>query len=299
MRNGARFRQVIGLPATWYESEPGMSAYFFRRAVWLLPIMLVVVLGASLLLQVAPWDLWDGQGPVLSAWQILAAAPENGSAWQSPLGNSTRLLLGSEVIGLVLGVPVGLLAALRRGSWLDEAIQALCGMFISLPGFVLAGLVLGGIALQTRPSAALDWERFVAWLPPAMVLSSGLIGYTARFVREALMQAMRQDYARSARAKGLSERAVVARHLLRNALIPVASALGPALAGLVVGSLLVEAVFRFPGMGQVFVQGILQGDRGLILSGVVVYAFLAALASLGADLLAAVLDPRLRGDGWR
>jgi oligopeptide transport system permease protein len=275
-----------------------MSAYIFRRAVWLLPIMLVVVLGASLLLQVAPWELWKAaQGQGLPAWQILSAAPENGSAWQSPLGNSTRLLLAATVMGLAAGLLVGLLAALRHGSWLDKAIQALCGLFISLPGFVLAGLVVGSVSWWAKPGAAPDWGRLPAWLLPALVLGSGLMGFTARFVQEALLQAQRQDYALVARAKGLSERALITRHLLRNALITAANALAPALTSLVVGSLWVEALFDFPGMGQAFVQAVIQGERDLIYCGVVGYAFLAALASLGADVLAVALEPRLRGVG--
>lgn len=272
-----------------------MSAYIFRRAVWLLPIMLVVVLGASLLLQVAPWELWKaGQGQGLPAWQILSAAPENGSAWQSPLGNSTRLLLAAAAMGLVSGLPMGLLAALKRGSWLDKAIQALCGLFISLPGFVLAGLVVGSVSWLLKSGSAPDWGRLPAWLMPALVLGSGLMGYTARFVQEALLQAQRQDYALGARAKGLSERALITRHLLKNALIPAANALGPALTSLVIGSLWVEALFDFPGMGQAFVQAVIQGERHLIYCGVVGYAFLAALASLGAEVLAVALEPRLR-----
>lgn len=273
-----------------------MSAYIFRRAVWLLPIMLVVVLGASLLLQVAPWELQNGgQVQDLPVWQTLTAAPENSSARQSPLGNSIRLLLAAAAMALGLGLPVGLLAALRQGGWLDKAIQALGSLFISLPGFVLAGLVVGGVTWLASPITAPDWERLPAWLPPAFVLGSGLLGYTARIVREALLQALRQDYALSARAKGLSERVVLTRHLLRNALIPAVNALAPALTSLVVGSLWVEALFDFPGMGRIFTQAIYQGERGLIWAGVIAYAFLAALANLAAEVAAAGLDPRLRG----
>lgn len=271
-----------------------MSAFIFRRAMWLLPIMLVVALGACLLLQVSPSALWDGRGQVLPGGRSLYAAPENGSAWQSPMGNSIRLLLAGAALGLGLGFLMGLLAALGRGNWLDKAIQALCSLFISLPGFVLAGLALGGVAWLGKAGATPNWEKPAAWLALALVASSGLLGFSARIVSEALLQALGQDYALAARAKGLAKRQVITRHLLRNAWITAANRLTPALTSLVLGSWLVEALFGFPGMGRLFVQAILQGERELIWSGVIIYAFLAALAGLVADVLAAALEPRLR-----
>ncbi len=276
-----------------------MSAFIFRRAVWLLPIMLVVVPSACLLLQVSPSTLCDGRGLVLPASHSLFAAPENGSGWQSPVGNSIRLMLVGAALGLGLGFPMGLLAALGRGNWLDKSIQALCSLFISLPGLVLAGLVLGVMAWMGKAGATPDWEKPAAWLAPALVTGSGLLGFTARIVNEALLQALGQDYALAARAKGLTEREMVIRHLLRNTWITVTNRLTPALTSLVLGSWLVEAVFGYPGMGRLFVQAILQGERELVWSGVIIYAFLAALAGLVADVLAAALEPRLREERQR
>lgn len=278
-----------------------MTAYFFRRTLWLVPIMLVVIVIASLLLQVTPRSLGGEReqagsraAPVM---EVLFGSPDGGSFWDSPSGNSIRLIALALAIAVSLGIPWGVLAAIQQDTWLEGALGALSEAAISLPGFLLASLVAALTALWRYPAGAgVETRGLAAWALPAAVLAFGVMGYTARLLRTALRQVGEQGYALSAHAKGLPVRRVFTRHLFRNALIPLSSMLGPALSSLMAGSLLVEAVFDFPGMGAVFVGAIQQGDRPLIMAGVAAYAFLAALASLAADLLAALLDPRLRPD---
>ena len=127
-----------------------------------------------------------------------------------------------------------------------------------------------------------------------MVLGFGTMAYTARLTRSAMLEVLRQDYVRTARAKGLAERVVVLRHMLKNALIPVVTILGPALAGLVTGSFIIETMFSFPGMGRAYVQAIGQRDYSMIMGTTVVYALLVAFANLSVDVVYVLIDPRIR-----
>jgi oligopeptide transport system permease protein len=126
------------------------------------------------------------------------------------------------------------------------------------------------------------------------VLGFGTMAFTARLTRSSMLEVMRQDYVRTARAKGLAERVVVLTHMFRNALIPVITILGPALAGLVTGSFIIETMFSFPGMGRAYVQAISQRDYSMIMGTTVVYALLIAVANLSVDLIYVFIDPRIR-----
>jgi len=126
------------------------------------------------------------------------------------------------------------------------------------------------------------------------VLGFGTMAFTARLTRSSMLEVMRQDYVRTARAKGLAERAVIVRHMLRNALIPVVTVLGPALAGLLVGSFIIERMFSFPGIGQEFVQSISNRDYSMIMGTTLIYGVLIAIANLAVDISYGFLDPRIK-----
>ena len=128
------------------------------------------------------------------------------------------------------------------------------------------------------------------------MLGFGTLARTARLTRASMLEVMRMDYVRTSRAKGLAERLVIVRHMLRNALIPVVTFLGPALAGLVTGSFIIEQMFAFPGMGRAYVQAIGQRDYSMIMGTTVFYAILVALANLSVDFVYVFLDPRIRLD---
>jgi len=129
---------------------------------------------------------------------------------------------------------------------------------------------------------------------PALVLGFGTLAYTARLTRSSMLEVLRQDYVRTARAKGLAERTVVIRHMIKNALIPVVTILGPALAGLVTGSFIIETMFGFPGMGRAYVQSISQRDYSMILGTTIIYALLVAVANLSVDIVYVLIDPRIK-----
>jgi oligopeptide transport system permease protein len=131
---------------------------------------------------------------------------------------------------------------------------------------------------------------------PTVVLGFGTLAFTARMTRASMLEVMRQDYIRTARAKGLHERVVVLRHMLRNSLIPVVTLLGPALINMVTGAFIIETMFSFPGMGRLLVQSIQQRDYSMIMGATLVYVFLISIANLSVDFLYVAIDPRIRLD---
>jgi oligopeptide transport system permease protein len=129
-----------------------------------------------------------------------------------------------------------------------------------------------------------------------MVMGFGTLAFTTRLTRSSLLEVMRQDYVRTARSKGLRERVVIWGHMIKNGLIPVVTFLGPALAGLVVGSFIIETMFAFPGIGRQYVQSISQRDYSMIMATTLIYGVLVAMANLSVDVVYSFLDPRIRLD---
>jgi oligopeptide transport system permease protein len=145
--------------------------------------------------------------------------------------------------------------------------------------------------------AATNWDDPRAWVLPIITLAVAPMAYIARLVRSTVIEALGQDYVRTARAKGLTERKVVLKHALRNAMIPVWTVLGPITAGLVTGSFVTETVFSVPGVGRFFVQSISQRDYSMIMGTTLFYALMIALANLFIDLTYGLFDPRLKVTG--
>ncbi len=227
---------------------------------------------------------------------ILFKAPEDKPFWYSKFGYSARLGLLAVLFAIVFGVPLGVIAALNRNTIVDYVTLFISTIGISIPNFVLAIflIILFASRLKLIKIVQQNWESPGAWIIPAVILGFGTFAYVTRLTRSTLLEVMQQDYIRTARAKGLAERVVVIRHMLRNALIPVVTILGPALAGLVTGSFIIEQMFAFPGMGRAFVTSISQRDYSLIMGTVLVYAFLVAIANLSVDLVYGILDPRIK-----
>ncbi len=209
------------------------------------------------------------------------------------------LQLGSLalLLALLLGVPAGLAAAVRRGSVSDRAIMLLTVLGISVPGFVLgAGLVLGvGLKLGWLPAGL--WEGPLYAILPALTLAALPTAYIAQLTRASVLEVIELDYVRTARAKGLSEARVRWRHVLRNALLAVVTYFGPLMATLLTGSFVVEKIFAVPGIGRFFVTAVTNRDYPLVLGVTLLYAALVVLANLAVDLLYARLDPRIRLGG--
>jgi oligopeptide transport system permease protein len=218
---------------------------------------------------------------------------------------SARLGLTAMVFALTFGVTLGVLAALNQNRAADFSVMTLAMIGITIPTFVTAplltlvfgvyGLSIFGHEIEL-PVAGWGGGAGINLILPVTVLALPQIAIIARLVRGSMVEVLHSNYVRTARAKGLPNRVVVLRHALRAALLPLVSYLGPAIAGLLTGSLIVETIFGLPGIGRYFVNGAQNRDYTLVMGVVIVYAALIILLNLVSDLLYAVLDPRVRLD---
>lgn len=212
----------------------------------------------------------------------------------SSLPVSVSLGGAAIALALVIGLAAGVVGALRPGSAWDAMTLGLALVGVSVPAFLV------GTALLIVFPVWLGWGRVGSWgapsdmILPALALSLPFAAYIARLTRMGMIEALASDYVRTARAKGLSERAVVLRHALRNAFLPVLSYLGPATAFAMTGSFVVETVFNVPGLGQHFVDAVRTKDLFLVMGVVIVYAAMLSLVNLAVDVLYAWVDPRIR-----
>ncbi len=218
------------------------------------------------------------------------------------LANTAALMLASFTLALAIGLPLGLLAAARRGSWLDATINAFAFVSAAVPTFwlgllmiVLFAVVLGWLPASALPPPGEDgiWARLQALILPVATLALVEAGEYARHMRAAASEALAQDWIRTARAKGASERRILLGHVLRNALIPVATVAALGFGGLFSGALVTETIFAYPGMGKLIYDAILASDFNLALACLLMAAFLVILANFAADLVYAALDPRI------
>ncbi len=206
---------------------------------------------------------------------------------------SITLGLLAMVIAAFAGVIIGTLAAVRRGGMFDLFSLVIALVGISLPSFVTAGLLLIAFCVRLRWFSIGGWRTLGDLAMPALALSLAPMAYIARLTRVAMLDTLGSDYVRTARAKGLSRGAVIWKHCLRNAFLPVLSFLGPAAAATLTGSFVVEQVFNIPGFGQHFVNSVKNRDQTLILGTVMVYSAFLLTLNLLVDLCYAVVDPRI------
>ncbi|MBI1188367.1 MAG: ABC transporter permease subunit [Alphaproteobacteria bacterium] len=215
-------------------------------------------------------------------------------------GFPTSAVLGVSAIfiALMVGVSLGVLAALRQNRTQDYAVMAFALVGVCLPPLVMGPILslLFGVELKWLPAGGLARDQFS--IPhlflPVLTLSLPQIAIVSRLTRASMIEALRSNAIRTARAKGLPEVQVVLRHALPIALLPIVSYLGPAMAGVLTGSFVIEQVFQLPGVGRQFVIGALQRDYTLVMGVVILFAGLIILLNLAADLLYRVLDPRVR-----
>ncbi len=228
--------------------------------------------------------------------EILFSIPEGKPFWESRFGYSVRLGLLALLFAVLVGVPAGIAAALKQNTWIDYLCALIANIGVSVPGFVIGLylIIIFAVWLKLINVVPRSWSNLSVWILPSMVLGFNTMAFTARLTRSAMLEVIRQDYVRTARAKGLAEFRVIATHMLKNALIPVVTILGPALAGLVTGSFIIERMFAFPGIGREYVQAISNRDYSMILGSTLVYAVLIAMANLSVDIVYGFLDPRIR-----
>ena len=216
----------------------------------------------------------------------------------SGLPASARLGISAMILATLIGMSLGAVAALRQNSHVDHAVMAVAMTGIAVPNYVVAPLLTlaFGIYLSLLPIAGWNGGALRNMILPVTVLALPQIAYIARLTRGSMVEVLRANYVRTARAKGLAERVVVVRHALKAAALPVVTYLGPASAGILTGSVVVESIFDLPGMGRYFVNGALNRDYTLVMGAVIVYASLLIALNLVVDLLYAALDPKVRYD---
>lgn len=209
---------------------------------------------------------------------------------------SIQLNIAALLVGMIVGIPLGILAALHRNSLLDYLTTSGVVLGISLPVFFIAPLLLAVFAwwLRILPPGGWDGIFSRSAILPIFVLGSGPIAVFARQTRANLGQVLDQDYVRTARAKGLPESVVIVRHALRNALIPLFTIIGLMLGGLVEGAFLTETIFGIPGFGRLTVDALFARDYPVILANILLVAISYTVANLLIDLVYPLIDPRIR-----
>ncbi len=306
-----------------------MLAYALRRLAGIVPALLVLVTISFFVIRLAPggpFDAQQGLTPEIKANLqavygldrplVVQYARYVQGLLHGELGPSFKLrdtevseliarglpvsaLLGlaALAVGVALGLGIGIGAGLAPRGAFDHSATVFTAAGIALPSFVIAPFLalLFGVYLRWLPVAG--WRPDPAHLAlPVITLALPLAAAVARLTRNSLLEVMRSDFVRTARAKGLSEPIIVLRHALRPALLPVVSYLAPAIAAVLTGSLVVETLFALPGDGRYLVEGALDRDYTLVMGMVILYGTVTLVASLAADLLYAWLDPRVRHD---
>jgi ABC-type dipeptide/oligopeptide/nickel transport system permease component len=304
--------------------------YTLQRLLWLIPTLLAMALVTFLVMHATPGSPLDpvaeGANPLSPEAQTNLAAAYGldkplweqfsifvGKALRGDFGQSfiykTRtvseilrdafpvsLLLGSMALVLAVagGVTLGVLAAVYQNRSWDYVSVTVATLGVSVPNFVLAVflIVLFSFVLPIFPTGG--WDKPKDWVLPTVTLALGPMGIIARFTRSSMVEVIRSDYIRTARAKGLAESPIILKHVLKNACIPVVTLLGPLFAAVGTGSFFVESIFRVPGMGRFFVLSMTGRDYPMIMAVVLLYGVFLTLMNLAVDLVYGFIDPRIR-----
>lgn len=204
------------------------------------------------------------------------------------------------IFAIGVGMLLGVLAAVNQNGWIDYFSVTLAILFYSMPSFVMGFLLILIFAVYL-PDMGIDmgfrvggWERPRDWILPTIALGAAPLATLARYTRSSMIEVIRSDFVRTARAKGLTDQSVVSKHVLKNALIPVVTLIGPIFAAVGTGSFFVEEVFNIPGMGKFFVTSMQTKDQTMILAVVLLYGVFLAVMNLVVDLVYGLIDPRIR-----
>ena len=304
-----------------------MFKYILKRLLWLIPVIIGVITivftitavmpgdpAASLLDQNATQEQIDEvhhrlglDKPVIERWFNYEVGVftrfDFGTSyftWQ-PVRNEVMqklpytliLAFSSVALGCLIGIPLGILAALKQYTFWDGAILFLSVLFVAMPNFWLAMLLVSlfSVNLGWLPAFGTDAG---GWVLPIAVCTIGSMAGTIRITRSSMLEVMRQDYIRTARAKGQKEGVIVTRHMLRNAMIPVATSVGSGLGNALGGNMTIEVIFALPGIGAYIVSAINQKDYPVMLGGILVTAIMFTLVNLLVDIAYVIIDPRLK-----
>lgn len=302
-----------------------MITYVLRRILLMVPTLLVIGTLTFALMRLAPG------GPFMSEKDIPAPAKQAllhrygldrplGSQYLAFLGNMARFDFGPSykypdrqvreiilqgfgvsvelggwalLLSLLIGIPVGVIAAVRQNQTADFVAMTLALAGVSIPNFVLGPVLVLVFALSFLWLPAALWTSPASRILPVLALSVSYVAYIARLTRAGMLEVLRQDYIRTARAKGLSERMVVLKHALKLGILPVLSYLGPAAARIMMGSIVIEQIFAVPGLGRYLVVGAVNRDYTLVMGVVLFYAGFLLVLNLLVDVAYSWLDPRV------
>ncbi len=303
-----------------------MIAFIIRRALWIIPVLFVVSVITFLLMHSVPGGPWDREkrlNPAVQAqlnarygldkplyaqyvdWATGFVQGDMGPSFRYPQrdvstivwdGLPVTLQLGvmAFILVLLIGIPLGIIAALNHNRIPDYLATAISMVGIATPSFVLAIVLVLIFTVWLGWLPPIGWKGPDTWILPTLALAGYPIAQVARYTRASMLEVTRRDYVRTAQSKGLRERAVVIRHMIRNALIPVITVLGPIFAFLATGSFIIEYFFGVPGIGRYYIQSIGTRDYSMILASTMIYAFAVAFMNLVVDVLYAYIDPRIR-----
>ena len=304
-----------------------MARYILMRLVGLVPVLLILSMITFGLMHEVPGGPWkEGQRPFSEA-QLAALKARYGldkPVWQQYLtwiSGVVRLDLGmsfkhpdESVIGIIgrtwpttlhlglmalivafgVGLPMGIIAALKQNTWLDYLITLFSTLGFVMPHFVwgILFILIFALALKWVPTGG--WDSPKQWILPVLAYSLAAIATVARYTRASVIEVIRADYVRTARAKGLNERNIMLHHVMRNAMIPLLTVFGPLVPDLITGSIFIEAIFRIPGLGKFWVTSTFDRDYPMIIGLTMLWAVLIAITYLITDVLYVFLDPRIR-----
>ena len=303
-----------------------MLTFILRRLLLIIPMALLVVTVTWALVRVAPGTFYSQEKPLPAAIEANIRAkygldqPWYRQYWlmisnvaRGDFGDSLRYVgqsvneiirrhlpysatigLLAYLIALIFGLAAGILAALKQNSRFDYGAMAAAMLGLSVPNFVLGPILVLVLALGLYILPPARWGGIQGLVLPVITLSAIYAAYIARLTRAGMLEVMRSDYIRTARAKGLSETVVLLKHGLRGGIIPVVSYTGPALAALLAGTVVVERIFSIPGLGNIFIQAVLNRDEPLVLGIVAFLSILIMVFNLIVDISYGFLDPRIR-----
>ncbi len=305
-----------------------MLHYFLRRLAGAIPTLFVIIAGTFFLMRLAPGGPFarERKVPPEVEANLLRAYHLDEPLWQQFLrylegllhgdfgpsfkykdfsvadlifgGFPVSLQLGAMaiILALVIGLTLGIWAALRQNSAVDYTAMSVSMVGIAVPNFVVAPILTLVIGLNLKLLPVGGWGHASNYVLPVIALCLPQIAAIARLTRASMIEVLSSNFVRTARAKGLPARLTITRHAIRAAILPVVSFLGPAVANIITGSVVVEQIFSIPGIGRYFVQGSLNRDYTLVMGVTVFYGVIIILCNLIADLLYGVLDPKVRYD---
>lgn len=304
-----------------------MLRYIVRRILWMIPVLLFISIVTFALSHAVPGGPFDREkklppevvanlekyygldkplyqqylnyiGNIVTKFDFGPSMRQRGRTvneiFAAHLPISAQLGVLALLVALVIGIPLGIIAALKQNTFWDYLGMGVAVFGVSVPNIVLGPLLIWIFALALGWFPVAGWGKPSQMVLPAIALGLGSSAIIGRLTRASMLQVIREDYIRTARSKGLTERIIMVRHALKNAFIPVATVLGPMFAALTTGTFVVEQIFAIPGMGKYFITSVTNRDYAVVMGTTLLYAVFLVIANLVVDITYAFLDPRIR-----